>query len=249
MSETAGDVGGPTPNAASQIAAQIRKQIVMGDLTEGELLPSEPEMVKRFGVSRPTLRQAFRILETEHLITVQRGSRGGTTVLRPSTKLGRRYLSDLLRHRKTTVGDVLTARLMIEPAAVAQLARQRDQSALEALHALVADQNSDDDEIASSAADQFHIRLVELAANPILTQYCQLLHYLIRGHVRQLASQPRDAELKLAHRSVEAHAKLVDLVAAGAVHAAVDHWRAHLSDVRRLIAEHVELDTALGPPE
>jgi DNA-binding GntR family transcriptional regulator len=48
---------------------------------------------------------------------------------------------------------------------------------------------------------------------------------------------------------VEAHAKLVDLVAAGAVHAAVDHWRAHLSDVRRLIAEHVELDTALGPPE
>src|SRR6202008_5158479 len=114
-------------------------------LTKVKLLPRDPKMIRGFGVSRPTLRQAFRILETEHLITVQRGSRGGTTVLRPTTKLATRYLSDLLRHRKTTLGDVLTARLMIEPAAVAQLARSHDADAIKSLSALVDEQGGAED--------------------------------------------------------------------------------------------------------
>src|SRR6201996_1180493 len=135
-----------SPKAASVVAAHIRKQIVMGELAEGDLLPSEAEMVKRLGVSRPTLRQAFRILETEHLITVQRGARGGTTVLRPSTKLASRYLSDLLRHRVTTLGDVLAARLLIEPAVVELLARRRDDAAIEALEAAVNEERAVDDD-------------------------------------------------------------------------------------------------------
>lgn len=118
------------PNAASVVAAAIRKQIVMGELSEGELLPSEAELLKQLKVSRPTLRQAFRILEAEHLITVQRGSRGGTTVHRPSGRLAARYLSDLLQYRRVSIGDVFRARMMIEPAAVAQLARHRDDAAI-----------------------------------------------------------------------------------------------------------------------
>ena len=250
MSELVTDAEEPSSNAASLVAAQIRKQIVLGELAEGDLLPSEPEMIKRFGVSRPTLRQAFRILETEHLITVQRGSRGGTTVLRPATKLATRYLSDLLRHRKTTLGDVLTARLMIEPAAVVQLARSHDADAIKSLSALVDEQRAaEDGAAATKAADQFHVRLVELAGNPVLAQYCKLLHYLIRGHVRRLASASRSGDSGLTHGSAEAHAKLAELVSAGAVHAALEHWRDHLSDVHAQLAARLDLDTALEAPE
>src|SRR6202008_3385943 len=109
-------------------------------LTKVKLLPQEPKMIKRFGVSRPTLRQAFRILETEHLITVQRGSRGGTTVLRPSIKLASRYLSDLLRFQPTPLRDGLAARLMLEPAAVARLTHHHDDEVVAALRDLVAQQ-------------------------------------------------------------------------------------------------------------
>jgi GntR family transcriptional repressor for pyruvate dehydrogenase complex len=239
----------PSPNAASQVAAQIRKQIVLGELAEGDLLPSEAEMIKRFGVSRPTLRQAFRILETEHLITVQRGSRGGTTVHRPSTHLATRYLSDLLRHRKTSLGDVLTARLMIEPAAVAQLARHHEDEAVKVLQALVDEQRTGEADAAANAADQFHVRLVELAGNPLLAQYCKLLHSLIRGHARRLASTRRSGDVRRTHDSADAHAKLVDLVSAGAVHAALEHWRDHLSDIRAQLAAQQDLDTALEPAE
>ncbi|MGH7747682.1 MAG: FadR/GntR family transcriptional regulator, partial [Candidatus Dormibacteria bacterium] len=53
------------PKAAELVAAKIRRQIVNGDLPAGTGLPPEAVLVSRYGVSRPTLREAFRILESE----------------------------------------------------------------------------------------------------------------------------------------------------------------------------------------
>lgn len=241
---------GPPPKAASVVASQIRKQIVMGELEEGATLPSEAEMLKQLSVSRPTLRQAFRILETEHLITVQRGSRGGTTVLGPSIELASRYLSDLLRFRGVTFGDVLAAREMIEPAAVAQLARRHDEHVIATLRDLVADQlTAEPDDLEKKASDNFHVQLVELAGNATLSQYSKLVHYLIRGHVRRYESAWRRDDVALGHGTADAHARLVDLVAAGAVHAASKHWRQHLIEVHEQFAERLDLGATLEPAE
>jgi DNA-binding FadR family transcriptional regulator len=252
VSESVTEADTPAPKAASLIAAQIRKQIVMGELAEGDALPSEAEMLKRLGVSRPTLRQAFRILETEHLIAVQRGSRGGGTVFRPSPELASRYLSDLLRFRATTLADVLAARVMIEPAAVAQLARRRDEQSVERLRALVHEQREGRDDEAGGAggaksADHFHVELVELAGNPVLAQYCRLIHYLIRGQIKALRAGPRDGDPTAAHNATEAHAALIELVAAGAVHAASEQWRSHLEDVHAELAQRLDLNSPLEP--
>lgn len=245
--EPAEEADKTSPKAAALVAAQIRKQIVMGELAEGDLLPSEAQMVKRLGVSRPTLRQAFRILETEHLITVQRGSRGGTTVLRPSTKLAARYLNDFLRFQHTTIGDVLAARQMIESAAVVQLAQRNDDTIVESLRAAIGDEQATDDASASAgAAEKFHLRVVELAGNPVLTQYCELLHYLLRDTLRAAKTTSDDGAATTVG-ATEAHAELVDLVAAGAAHAAVQHWRSHLIDVQGQLTQLVELDTRLAP--
>jgi DNA-binding FadR family transcriptional regulator len=249
VSESVTEADTPAPKAASLIAAQIRKQIVMGELAEGDALPSEAEMLKRLGVSRPTLRQAFRILETEHLIAVQRGSRGGGTVFRPSPELASRYLSDLLRFRATTLADVLAARVMIEPAAVAQLARRRDEQTVERLRALVHEQREgrEDDAGGAKSADHFHVELVELAGNPVLAQYCRLIHYLIRGQIKSLRASPGDGDIAAAHNATEAHAALIELVAAGAVHAASEQWRRHLEDVHAELGQRLDLNSPLEP--
>lgn len=247
MTDAATETEGPPPKAASLIAAQIRKQIVMGELAEGDALPSEAEMLKRLGVSRPTLRQAFRILETEHLIAVQRGSRGGGTVHRPTSKLASRYLSDLLRYLSTTLGDVLKARSMIEPAAVAQLARRHDDGTIEALRELLRSDGADGSALAP--ADQFHVQLVELAGNPVLTQYSTLIHFLIRGQLRALRSSRHEDEDEPTAKTVrEAHRTVVDLVAAGAVHAASEHWRQHLDEVHAELGRKLDLNSLLEPP-
>jgi DNA-binding FadR family transcriptional regulator len=57
-----------------RVADELRSLIVSGELSEGESLGREPDLVERFGVSRPSLREALRILEAEGLITVQRAA-------------------------------------------------------------------------------------------------------------------------------------------------------------------------------
>ena len=76
------------PKTAELVAGQIRRQIIRGDIEEGDALLPESELMSQFGVSRPTLREAFRILESESLITVTRGARGGARLLRRGELLG-----------------------------------------------------------------------------------------------------------------------------------------------------------------
>jgi DNA-binding FadR family transcriptional regulator len=63
-----------------RIADELRRLIVSGELSEGDSLGHEPELIERFGVSRPSLREALRILEAEGLISVMRGMLGGVVV-------------------------------------------------------------------------------------------------------------------------------------------------------------------------
>jgi DNA-binding FadR family transcriptional regulator len=63
------------------VATHLRRQIVLGELKEGDQLPSESVLMEEFGVSRPTLREAFRILEAEGAITAPCGVRGAALTL------------------------------------------------------------------------------------------------------------------------------------------------------------------------
>src|SRR6201995_6135095 len=94
------------PKAGELVATQLRRQIVRGDLREGDALPSEAVLMERFGVSRPTLREAFRILEAEDLISVKRGSRGGARVTQPSLSVAARYVGLLLQVQGTTIAEI-----------------------------------------------------------------------------------------------------------------------------------------------
>ena len=112
------------PKTAELVAHHLRKQIVHGDLKEGESLPSETALTAQFGISRPTLREAFRVLEAEQLITVRRGAKGGANVHAPSANMVARYAGLYLEHARTTLADVFDARVAIEAPAAA-LAAER----------------------------------------------------------------------------------------------------------------------------
>ena len=60
---------------------KLRHQIVLGLLLPSERLPAERRLSEDMGVSRVTLREALRVLETEGYLTIQRGSRGGARVV------------------------------------------------------------------------------------------------------------------------------------------------------------------------
>ncbi len=124
------------PKAAELLAARIRGQIIRGELKEGDALPAESELMETFGVSRPTLREAIRVLEMESLLRMRRGSRGGALVTAPDPTVAARAVGVLLQLRGVTLRDIHEARTMIEPMAARHIAESRDsRAALETLHA------------------------------------------------------------------------------------------------------------------
>jgi len=56
-----------------QTAAALREAINLGRLSSGDRLPSESELVKRYGVARMTVRQAIQELKTEGLVVSEHG--------------------------------------------------------------------------------------------------------------------------------------------------------------------------------
>lgn len=67
-----------------QIAEQLRAAIVAGQFKIGERLPTEDELAQRYGVSRPSVREALKRLAAQNLVRARRGPTGGNFVVRPS---------------------------------------------------------------------------------------------------------------------------------------------------------------------
>lgn len=138
--------GGAAPKAADVVAATLRRQIITGELPEGSVLPPEAALIEQFGVSRPTLREGFRILEAEGLVLVRRGSRGGARVLAPSGDRASEQFAFLLQHRSAPVAEVHAAAAHLGAGIAALAARNRTDHDLKAIDAALAN-------LASAVAD------------------------------------------------------------------------------------------------
>jgi DNA-binding FadR family transcriptional regulator len=222
------------PKTAELVAAQLRRQIVRGDLAEGDALPPEAALMEQFGVSRPTLREAFRVLESEALISVRRGAHGGARVHTPNGDVAARYAALVLEHRGTTLADICEARDVIEAQCVGLLAAQRTDDDIARLRATLAEAADMLDEPASAVRLQsaFHHLVVELAGNQTLIMLTSMLHHIIDlATISQLAAESgTPASRRLTRKSHRAHEKLIELIEARQTEEAEAHWRLHLTE-------------------
>lgn len=107
-----------TVGVARQITESIRKAILDGQIRVDERLPSEEDLAQRFGVSRPTIREALKRLAAENLVRSRRGPTGGNFVKRPSIQEIAGSLANALRLLATVgefeVDEILDARFEFE---------------------------------------------------------------------------------------------------------------------------------------
>jgi GntR family transcriptional repressor for pyruvate dehydrogenase complex len=221
-----------------QIADELRALIVSGHLAEGESLGREPDLVERFGVSRPSLREALRILEAEGLITVVRGVLGGVIVHQPNERMTARTAALVLQARNVTLGDVHQARSVIEPAAVRILASSARRRSVDELRALIEDQRAvlDDPEAFGRANARFHERLVALAGNQTLSIVAEMLNEIVARAVTAVSqAAPRRDSLATRRRGIRSQERLIELIAIGASIDAEAHWRAHMEAVGKVM--------------
>ena len=227
------------PKTAEIVAEKIRNRIISGDLSEGDSLPSEGQLLEKFGVSRPTLREAFRILENERLISVTRGSRSGARVSAPRVGSVSRYASYYLQANDVSVPDIFEARLAIELPSVRRLCVRKNIDEIKRLNEEVDRLDALDgagarDELIQGFT-RFHKLLVEVSGNQTLLFMIQMLQELMEQVQIRLLSHHSTAEESDSGKAIRSMRKLVQLISDGDQEPAVAHWRLHLINANKRV--------------
>jgi len=220
------------PKMAELVASDLRRRILRGELVESDALPSESALMERFGVSRPTLREAFRVLESESLISVRRGAHGGARVHVPNADVAARHTALVLEHRGVTMQDVYVARGVIEPGCVAMLAQKRTAADLRRLREAIERSRAVSDNPVTQMKEQtaFHALIVDMAGNQTLSVLSGMLRHIIDvahlAHAESDAGTPSGQEAL--NKGFAAHERILDLIEAREVEKAERLWRKHL---------------------
>lgn len=220
---------------AETVAEHMRSRILSGELADGAVLPKEEELRELFPVSKPTFREAMRILESEGLVTVRRGNTGGAVVHRPSPRHVAYTLGLVMAAEQVTIDHVAAALREIEPACAALCALRRDRKRavvpeLRRLHQRYLDSIEHLVEVVGWSR-AFHESLVSLCGNAPLIVTAGALESMWSAHEKGWASRIAESDpVQMAERvaSGEVHQQIIDLIEVG-----------DADTVRRVAAEHL----------
>jgi GntR family transcriptional repressor for pyruvate dehydrogenase complex len=218
------------------LAEDLREQITSGQLRPGERLPTEPELCLRSGVSRSTVREALRLLASQHLIVTTRGVTGGSYVAKPDAATLAESLSRgvnlLVSATPVGIAELLEVRELVEVPAAGLAARRRTDADLAALGKALFDPVRDDTPAKVAAQRAFHEALATATGNPVYELLARPLYAV--ANASDIAER---APLRL-WRSIDAdHRAIVRAVMAGDSVAAERAARIHLANLRASMAE------------
>jgi len=231
------------PKSAEIIAGALRRRIVRGELKEGENLPAESVLIEEFGVSRPTMREAFRILETEQLVSISRGLRGGAQVHLPQIEVVSRYAGLYLQSTQATLGEIARTRAHIEPYAVSLFAKRRDEDDIAECNRLLDELEAaldDPEEVGHLLAD-FHRALIKGSGEAMLMLIGHMTYQIWEAHLINVMAMKYSR--KLAEESLKSNRKLMTYIARGQAKAAEKHEMKSLEEATRITFRAVSEDT------
>ncbi len=225
-----------------QVEHQIREAILSGQFAQGEKLPPETELAAQFGVSRPTVREALGALVTGGLIRKIPGVAGGSfvNIVTPHS-LGQMLsesMDTILRLGALDVDELTSVRRVLEVPAAEWAARNRDDSHLEALRAIVKQQRetSINDPDIPSYDLAFHTTIGQASGNRLLAAFIASVHD--STHPAQYLTVTKE----VARRTVKQHMDILAAIEKGEAEVARDAMATHLDYVLRYSSGPVHSD-------
>ncbi len=233
--------------AHEAVLAQLQRKILEGELEPGDRLPSEREMMETFGVSRPTIREALRVAESLGLVAVRHGDPGGPRVLGQPSVGVRRVVDALLSAERTSVAELLEARMVLEGAA-ARLAAARKAAELGPLEEAYRAMEQAPDFARFIEADAlFHRRVAEVGGNRLVVVILTALREPIVRLITAGLSGKTEAQARA--KILRTHEEILKAIRARDGAAADRRSRRHLFDLYSgLVApdERPRLESLLG---
>lgn len=159
---------------SKQIAEQLRAAIVDGQLKIGQRLPTEDELAQRYGVSRPSVREALKRLAAQNLVRARRGPTGGNFVVQPSYTELAESLSGaatlLVGMGALGIEEIIEARRALQGSCLELAADNANKSHIQNIEAALTRQQDPaiSDEAFCQADVAFHRALVDATDNGML---------------------------------------------------------------------------------
>jgi len=192
------------------VMERLRESIERGDLSSGDRLPTEPELVSQLGVSRTVLREAIKRLQAIGLVCIKRGV--GTYVAdRDNLRNSVRLMRSAMGLSAAELLHFVELREAIEAHAArraATLAGEQDVAELDSLCAQMEDQREDQrDQQAIQTDMRFHLRMVAVSGNKLMLSVLEILQEFILEGMRRTTPLPQQWPL-----SRRIHMALVDAI-------------------------------------
>lgn len=197
---------------------------------------TEQELMSILGVSRPTLREALRVLEFLGVTTVS--PRNGISINQPNDRDGYLPLLYTLAFEKTTARELFEVRRALQLEMVALAAEHHTQEDLDALRALIEQMRSDPDASAEEFARldyQFHQQIICIAKNRLALKLSSTISPLIHDQLTE--HQKRHNTAKNRAGTIECHEEILRCIEQGDAEKARRCMASHLSSSQSFAQE------------
>jgi DNA-binding FadR family transcriptional regulator len=216
------------PRRYENVARRLEEQMLSGKYAPGDKLPSERTLMTQFAVGRGSVREALFALQKMGLVALATGERAYVT--RPTAQNLVRELSGAARQLLAVPGGMRHfqhARRLFECAMVREAAARATPDGIRRVfEALEANRTARTVARAVASDIEFHYRIAEMSANPVVTALHTALGEWLREQ-RTTSVQATNAR-RNAHR---AHRKIYDAMAARDPDRAAEAMREHLEEV------------------
>ncbi len=225
-------------NADREIAAQLREAILDGTLAVEQRLPGEQELAARFGVSRPTVREALKRLAAQNLIHTRRGASGGSFVNRITWSEAHEQLvttaTFLVSMTPIEAEQVAEARLAMLSSCVPLAVERRTAGHIAGMRAEIdiqRDPNTCD--IGFCASDvRFHRIFADSASNPLLSFQMAGVIEAIQPLLNMITYRDRDRAA-----IVDGHERICNALEARDAAALTDRLALLCEEIARLVRD------------
>ena len=163
-----------------QIADKLREMIIQEEMKTGSKLPAEAELMARFSVSRSTVREAVKILQTEHIVDIRQGQ---GTFLCAMPGLAEDPLGLRFADQEELIAQLLETRLLIEPNVAALAAQRRNEDHLAEMKALLDKMDNAylHGENYTPYDAEFHSVIAKCSGNDVIMRLLPTIHESIRA--------------------------------------------------------------------
>lgn len=228
------------PKASDVLAARLRELIIQGQFSPGEFLPSERELVVQAGLSRTSVRDALRVLESEGLIAVKAGRSGGSMVTLPGRESVARSVELFVRTHGVRLASLLECRVAVEPT-LARLAAQTHTAAqLDEMSAIHEQFTASVDDVPryKRLNLEWHLAIARASGNEPLTALMEA----IAAPIRDAMDYQHVTTMELRHGAVKAHTVILKAIADRDDEAAFKRMERHVSAYRDVATRPTSAD-------